>query len=220
MKNSDPNKSPIPFHLLAIALVALMLLAGVLYLGKEYFVGEQIAISSGSNTNSKAIEGIAGLKLGGDFELIRHDGEVVTDKTYAGKPRLMFFGFTYCPDICPTELAMITRILNDIPEEKADQLNVLYISVDPERDTPDHLKEYLTLFHPNIHGLTGSQEQIDHIKKLYRVYSSKVYPEDSTDYTVDHSAFLYLFDKKDNLVAMFRNGASEEEVKAAILQQL
>lgn len=170
--------------------------------------------------SSGAVEGVRGLKLGGDFTLTRHDGQVVTQADYEGHPKLIFFGFTYCPDICPTELGMITRILNDMPEEKTDDLKVLFVSVDPERDSPEQLREYVGLFHDKIEGLTGTQEQINHMKELYRVYSAKVQTEEMSDYTVDHSAFLYFFDEDDNLLAMYRAGTPEEEVRATLEKHL
>lgn len=172
--------------------------------------------SHNQNTSNGAVEGVAGMKIGGPFTLTHHDGTTVTDQTYKGKARVMFFGFTFCPDICPTELATMATILNNLSSEQRDRLNVLFISVDPERDTPEQLASYVSQFHENIHGLTGTKEQIEAIKKSYRVYSAKVEDEEFSDYTIDHSAFLYLFDTQDNLIAMFRAGSSAEEIQQKI----
>ncbi|MBK67438.1 MAG: hypothetical protein CMP22_04825 [Rickettsiales bacterium] len=211
----DKKKRPI----IILYAVVLVLLA-VFVLSAEYVFDNDNPNSSKQAETSSMVEGIAGLKLGGEYELMSHDGVMVTNATYHDKPRLMFFGFTYCPDICPTELAMITRVLNDMDEEKTEDLKVLFVSVDPERDTPEQLKEYLSLFHPKIEGLTGSEEQVEHVKNLFKVYSSKVFPEDGNDYTVDHSAFLYFFDADNQLVAMLKHGATEKDLKSVLSKHL
>ncbi len=131
--------------------------------------------------------------VGGPFELIGTDGQTVTDRDFAGKPRAMFFGFTYCPDVCPTTLADVGTWLKALGD-KADDIRFIFVSIDPERDTPQLIKDYLSAFDPRITGLTGSVQQVDAIKRNYRVYAKKVPTEDG-DYTMDHTAGVYLFDK-------------------------
>lgn len=159
---------------------------------------------------------LAGATIGGEFTLTRHDGEVVTDKDLQGSPYLMFFGFTYCPDICPTELATMTRFLNLLPEEKRQKIRVLFVSVDPERDTVEQMRAYVSNFHEKIEGLTGTVEQVEQMKKAYRVYSAKVQTEEMSDYTVDHSAFIYFFDGQGALQHIFKTNAPETEMKKVV----
>lgn len=130
--------------------------------------------------------------IGGPFELVDQDGTKVTDKTFAGKPSVIFFGYTSCPDACPTTLSGLSAWLNAIGPD-ADKLNVLFISIDPERDTSAHLKEYLSSFDPRIRGLTGTGAQIAAVAKEYRVYYKRIELKDG-GYAMDHTAVIYLMD--------------------------
>ncbi len=159
---------------------------------------------------------VQGAQIGGEFELTRQDGVVITDKDIKDTAYLMFFGFTYCPDICPTELATMTRFLSMLSKEKQDALRVFFVSVDPERDTVDQMKDYMSLFHDKIEGLTGTSEQIEQIKKAYKVYSAKVETESLSDYTVDHSAYIYFFDQEGQLRHIFKTNTPEENMKQII----
>ena len=133
--------------------------------------------------------------IGGPFELTDHNGNTVTNKTYTGKYMLVYFGFTFCPMICPTGLTKIADTL-DLLGSTADKITPIFITVDPERDTPEHLKEYVTHFHPRLVGLSGTMEQIKTVTGAYRVYFNKVENKapdaDPEDYTVDHTANTYL----------------------------
>jgi protein SCO1/2 len=131
--------------------------------------------------------------VGGPFTLVGTDGQEVTEATFAGRPRAMFFGFTYCPDVCPTTLAEAEGWLKALGPA-GDKLAVVFVSVDPERDTPAQMKDYLSAFDPRIIGLTGTPEQIAAVTKAYRVYARKVELEGG-EYTMDHSAAVLLFDK-------------------------
>lgn len=134
------------------------------------------------------------VKIGGPFNLVDTRGAPVTEKALLGKPTAIFFGFTYCPEVCPTTLAELTTVLKTLGPD-ADKLNVVFVSVDPERDTPEQMKLYLSNFDPHIQGFTGTPEQIAAITKAYRVYYQKV-PLDGGGYTVDHSSAVYLLDDK------------------------
>ncbi|MGC2221337.1 MAG: SCO family protein [Methylocella sp.] len=136
--------------------------------------------------------------IGGPFELVDQDGIKVTDKTFAGKPSVIFFGYTSCPDICPTTLSGLSTWLNAIGPD-ADKLNVLFISVDPERDTSAHLKDYLSSFDPRIRGLTGTDEQIAAVTKAYRVYYKRIQLEKG-GYAMGHTTVIYLMDRAGKLV--------------------
>jgi protein SCO1/2 len=136
--------------------------------------------------------------IGGPFELVDQDGTNVTDRTFAGKPSAVFFGYTSCPDACPTTLSDLSTWLNAIGSD-ADKLNVLFISVDPERDTPAHLKEYLSSFDPRIRGLTGTEEQIATVAREYRAYYKRI-PLEEGIYAMDHAVVIYLMDRAGRFV--------------------
>ena len=135
----------------------------------------------------------------GPFELVDQDGIKVTDKTFAGKPSVIFFGYTSCPGFCPTALSELSTWLNALGPN-AYKLNVLFISIDPERDTSAHLKEYLSSFDPRIRGLTGTGEQIAAVAKEYRVLYYKGVPLKEGAYTMDHTTAIYLMDRAGKFV--------------------
>lgn len=155
--------------------------------------------------------------IGGPFSLVNQNGERVTRDSYAGKYLLMFFGFTYCPDICPTELARITRVMELLPADVAARVQPLFVSVDPERDTPAVLKEYLTAFDGRIQGLTGTQAEVDAVTKAYRIYAARVPGQGGADYLIDHAALVYLMRPDGGFATFFRttDDASVIAVKVA-----
>jgi protein SCO1 len=138
--------------------------------------------------------------IGGPFELVNQDGRSVTAQDLKGRPFLVFFGFTHCPDVCPTTLFEVSEVLRALGPD-ADKVNALFVTVDPERDTPDKLKDYLSSFDSHLTGLTGSSEAIAAMTKSYRVYVKKVPQADG--YTMDHTAIVYLMDKEGRFVAPF-----------------
>jgi protein SCO1/2 len=139
--------------------------------------------------------------VGGPFHLEDQNGKPVTDADMKGRPFLVFFGFTHCPDICPTTMFDISQVLHKLGKD-ADRTGALFITVDPERDTPAALKDYLSNFDPHLRGLTGDQAAINAAIKAYRVYAKKV-PLEGGDYTMDHTAVVYLMDKNGHFVAPF-----------------
>lgn len=139
--------------------------------------------------------------IGGPFSLTDQDGKMVTDADFKGKPLLVFFGYTHCPDVCPTTLFELSEVLRALGSD-ADKTQAVFISIDPERDTPAVLKDYLSSFDPHLRGLTGSTSQIAAVEKTYRVYAKKV-PTTGGDYTMDHTALVYLMDKQGRFVAPF-----------------
>ncbi|MFG1318975.1 SCO family protein [Xanthobacter autotrophicus] len=156
--------------------------------------------------------------VGGPFKLVDQTGAPVTEAALKGKPSLIFFGFTHCPDVCPTALFEMSEILTALGPD-ADKAQVFFVSVDPERDTPETLKSYLSSFAPQIRGLTGSPEAVDVIKKEYRVYSRKV-PLTDGDYTMDHTAVVYLMDKSGTFVAPFNSKRPPAEAAAELKRYL
>jgi protein SCO1/2 len=139
--------------------------------------------------------------VGGPFQLVDEDGKAFGDQNLKGKPFLVFFGFVRCPEVCPTTLFEMSEVIRSLGKD-ADRAGALLISVDPERDTPASLKDYLSSFDPHLKGLTGDPAAIAAVAKAYRVYYKKV-PLETGDYTVDHTAVVYLMDKDGRFVAPF-----------------
>lgn len=152
-----------------------------------------VGAGGGNSTISSAI--------GGPFRLTDQNGQTVSDQDLKGKPYLIFFGFTHCPDVCPTALFDISEVMRNLGPD-ADKTAALFISVDPERDTPAVLKDYLSSFDPHVHGLTGDAASLAGVFKAFRVYYKKV-PLEGGDYTMDHTALVYLMDKDGRFVAPF-----------------
>jgi protein SCO1 len=154
----------------------------------------------GVTTTGKAL-------IGGPFTLVGKDGKPVTDQAFRGKYMLVFFGFTHCPDICPAELQVIAAALDELGP-KANEVIPIFITLDPERDTPKVLADYVMNFGPRFVGLTGSPEQIAEAAKAYRVTYSKFQEEGAKpdDYTIDHSALVYLMGKNGEFLAPFAYG--------------
>ena len=149
----------------------------------------------GACSAAKAPPAVGGVKR---FTLTDTHGRTVTERNFLGKPSAFFFGFTYCPEVCPTTLADLTRWMKALGPA-ADRLNVVYVSIDPERDTPKQMGLDLTAFDPRIVGLTGTPAQIAQIAKEYRVYYKKV-PLEGGSYTMDHTAAIYLMNSHGTLV--------------------
>ena len=137
--------------------------------------------------------------VGGPFHLEDQNAKLVSDADMKGRPFLVFFGFTHCPDVCPTTLFDISEVLKSLGPD-ADRTGALFITVDPERDTPAVLKDYLANFDPHLRGLTGDPAAVQAALKAYRVYAKKV-PLQGDDYTMDHTAVVYLMDKDGRFVA-------------------
>ncbi len=161
---------------------------------------------------------VQGATIGGPIQLIDHDGRPFSDQTLRGKPFLVFFGFTHCPDICPAALFEVSEILNALGPD-ASRTAALFISVDPKRDTPAVLKDYISNFHPNMRGLTGDAAKIADIAKAYRAYYKKV-PLQDGDYTMDHTAIVYLMDSEGRFVAPFNIKRPPQDAAAELRKHL
>jgi protein SCO1/2 len=162
--------------------------------------------------------GPAPAAIGGPFRLTDQSGQTVTEKSLAGRPTIIFFGFTHCPDICPTALFDMSEVLRAMGPD-ADKVNAYFVSVDPERDTPAAMKDYLSSFDPHLKGLTGSVDEIAKVTTAYRVYAKKV-PLKDGDYTMDHTALIYLMDRKGNFVRPFDLKRKPEEAAADLKRYL
>lgn len=150
--------------------------------------------------------------IGGEFELINHRGEAVTDKDFLGKYMIVYFGYTYCPDVCPMDLQIMADSLDYLSPEQLEQVNPVFVTVDPDRDTEEVMAEYAAYFHEKLVGLTGTQAQIDVVKKAYRVFAAKA--DDSADYLVDHTAYTYFMGKDGKLLQHFNHGEDPEAMAA------
>jgi protein SCO1/2 len=160
-----------------------------------------------------------GVAIGGPFELVDHTGATVTDRTFRGRAMLVFFGFTHCPDVCPTELQVVADVLEKLGP-RATQVAPLFVSIDPERDTPAKLADYVALFDPRLVGLTGSDAQIAAVARAFRVYYARVQPPGSSTYLMDHSSFLYLLGPDGGFRALFRHGTPPEDIARAVAATL
>jgi protein SCO1/2 len=156
-----------------------------------------------------------GVTLGGPFELLDQTGRAVTDRDFRGRPMLIFFGFTHCPDVCPTELQVFAEVLEKLGP-RASLLAPIFISIDPERDTPEVMANYVALFDPRIIGLTGTPDQIAAVARAYRVFYAKVTPPGASGYVMDHSSFSYLIGPDGGFRALFRYGTAPEEIARAV----
>lgn len=160
-----------------------------------------------------------GAWVGGPFTLVNSAGETVTEASFRGRWMLVYFGFTFCPDVCPTELQTIASALDRLGPLAARVVPV-FITIDPERDTPAALAEYTKLFDERLVGLTGSRDQIAAAAKAYRVYYARAKSKDASDYLMDHSSFIYLIGPDGGFRALFRHGMGAPELADAVRTRL
>jgi protein SCO1/2 len=156
--------------------------------------------------------------IGGPFKLTDQNGSPISDRDLKGRPFLVFFGFTHCPEVCPTALAEISQVMDKLGPD-AEKVNALFVTVDPERDTPAVLKDYLTSFNPRLLGVGGDADALAAVAKAYRVYYKKV-PLKDGDYTMDHTAIVYLMDKNGQFVSPFNLRRRPEELAAELRRYL
>lgn len=179
-------------------------------------------------TREASVRPFQEVAIGGAFSLTNEKGEARSEADFAGAPMLIYFGFTYCPDVCPMSLDVMGAALETLEAQNPKlfaALQPVFISVDPLRDTPEQLSEYLSYFHPKISGLTGTPEQIAMVKKAFRVYAvRRDLPEetaqDKGSYNVDHSSFFYLMDGKGRYLAHFDHGLEAQSLAQKIAAKL
>ena len=162
---------------------------------------------------------ITSVKIGGPFTLTDHTGRQVTEQDYFGNFALVFFGYTFCPDVCPTALGDIAVALDELGTDSV-AVTPLMITIDPERDTPAVLAEYVPLFHERLVGLTGTAEQIKQVADAYRIFYRRDENPQYAAYLMDHTSFVYLLDPEGNVVSLFRYGTTPEDMAAVIRQQM
>lgn len=193
-------------------LLAILGIALVLGIGLTYRL-----MMMGTETNSSGAASI-----GGPFELVNQDGETVTQDDFKGKYMLTYFGYTFCPDVCPTELQVMGTALDMMPQDIADEITPVFFTFDPERDTVEAIAEYVPYFHDRMVGLTGTVEQTKAAAKAFRIYYAKAIPEgepeDTDTYLMDHSSFVYLMDREGKFVRHFNYGTSPEDMAKGVIE--
>ena len=182
----------------------------------------QLAQFGGADMPAPSAGGVQlpqGIALGGGFSLRDHTGRPITERAFAGKLGLIYFGFTYCPDVCPTELGVMAAALDLLGPDASRVLPAL-ITIDPARDTPEALADYVARFHPALIGLTGTDEEIATAARAFRVYYRKVHPPGASEYLMDHSSFIYLVGPDGRVRQLFRPNTPPETIAAAIRGQM
>jgi len=188
--------------LIGIALISIFFLVWKNYIGPKYF-SEYRTLDGGQGVK---VQKVGVPQIGGPFVLVNQDGKTVSEDDFKGKYMLIYFGYTYCPDVCPTSLTIMGDAL-DILGDKAEQITPVFITVDPERDDPEAMKMYVEHFHPRLVGLTGLVDQVKVAAKAYKAYFAKSgdgYGDD--DYAMDHSAITYLMAPDGKFVTHFGHG--------------
>ncbi len=212
----------------ALGLASALLLAwGGLWLADEAgspFAGAAVArvgslFGVDASADTSGVSTIAGVPIGGSFHLVNQSGVAVTDADFRGRWMLMYFGYTFCPDVCPTELQTIASALNKLGSAGADVVPV-FVTVDPARDTPAVLAKYVKLFSNRLVGLTGTKAEIAEIAHAFRVYYAKETAKEGAPYVVDHSSFVYFMDPKGRLAALFNQDTSADDMAARIRKRL
>ncbi len=198
-----------------IFLIVLLILAGFFAFFVTYY-----GSNSAKNTPQTAQQNARAL-IGGPFSLIDHHGRTVTNDDFRGKYMLIYFGYTYCPDVCPTELQIMSDALDRLPEDILNQITPIFITVDPDRDTVEVMAQYAPAFHENMIGLTGSAEQIKAVKKAYRVYGVKDRQEEGADpdaYLVSHTSYIYLMDRSGEYTTHFKSRTDPEVMAKRLVE--
>ncbi len=209
MSRRRRRRSNRPFWILIVMSVAAIL------------IGARLLLWGGGHVHEDhTAQSEAPVAIGGPFALVDGDGKDVTDQDYRGKLMLVYFGYTFCPDVCPTELGLVAKALDALTPEQREKVAPLFINVDPERDTPQVMKTYTAAFHPQIVGLTGTPEQVETAKKAYKIYAAKVPGGDEKIYSMDHSSVLYLMGTDGGFLAHFNRNATLDQIVEDLRRRL
>lgn len=198
--NNSIKSNKISIRIL-ISVVLLLVAAGV---WSAYLLKDKTPTAS---ENSRAL-------IGGPFNLTNHLNEAVTEQDFMGHYMMVYFGYTYCPDICPMDLQIMTDALHLLDPSISSQIKPVFVTVDPERDTTEIMAEYIEYFHENLIGLTGTVEQIEAVKSEYRVFAAKA--DNTENYIVDHTAYTYLMDEEGVLLKHFNHAEEPEKMASQI----
>lgn len=195
--------------LIGVMLIALGVIAVAAFVAWNRIARDGAARFSGEATVSSAVQ------IGGPFTLVSHRGNKVSDSDFRGRLMLIYFGYGYCPDVCPTELANMAAAL-DVLGDKAELVQPIFITVDPERDSVKFLGDYVPQFHSRMVGLTGSPAEIAAVAKSYRVYYQKSVDPGATEYLMNHSSFVYLMGRDGEFLTMFRGATKPRSMADTI----
>jgi protein SCO1/2 len=194
-----------------LSLVALVAAAGAAY----WQVSGELEARRAAPAREDFVSPYAAAGVGGPFELVDHTGATVTRQDFRGRFLLIYFGYTYCPDVCPTELyEMVTA--RDMLGERAGRVQPVFVSIDPERDTVERMADYVALYHPDLIGLTGSPDQIEAAAQAYRVFYRRVESPEFAEYLMDHSSQVYLVGPEGRVLDMFSPGTAPEAMAERI----
>jgi len=158
--------------------------------------------------------------LGGPFTLVDGQGRTVTDADFRGKLMLIYFGYTYCPDVCPTTLGLMAQAFDKLSDSEREQVVPIFITVDPDRDTAALVRDYAAAFSPRMVGLTGSNAQITEVEREFKVYAAKAPGENGAPYSVDHSSIIYLMGRDGRFIAHFAHGVTIDQMVEGLRKQL
>lgn len=201
--------------LIKIAASGLFLCAGIFMLRSINFISDMP--SSPGIAQVRYHKGNSAVAIGGPFLLVDQHGRPKSSVDFRGRYMLVYFGYTYCPDVCPTALYALTDALNAL-KEKAKNFQPLFITVDPERDTRSVMRDYIKNFHPSFVALTGTKEQLDKAYKAYHVYAAKAPGQErEKNYILDHSSIVYVMDARGRYVTSFNHNTSSDEILKILL---
>ena len=221
MNSKRPSEFPLrqgrwPFAGSAVAVLAVIAVGSVL---GGLYLWDRDSSRFGPQPGEALVATMSQPTQGGPFSLVDPQGRTVTDMDFRGRPMLVFFGYTYCPDVCPTELSTMAVAL-DILGPAGEVVQPVFISVDPERDDAETMAEYVAAFHPRMIGLTGTPQQVAAVAKVYHaVYMKVQLPSDESggdDYGIAHSARIYLVGADGRMIAVFPHGLPPEDMAAKI----
>ncbi|MBT5240490.1 MAG: SCO family protein [Rhodospirillaceae bacterium] len=198
-------------------------------LAKRLIIGGMVAIGTllilalylpglRPNPNDNTVEGSAA--IGGAFTLTDHTGATVTEQALLGHYSLIYFGFTYCPDICPMTLQTVADAIEILPGQKGESVQPIFITLDPKRDTVETMSAYVSNFHSSMIGLTGTQDQVQKAADAYRVFFREAPIGEDGDYTIDHSGFLYLMNRGGRYIDHFGKDVTMEDLSARLRELL
>jgi len=199
---------------IVLVLTATVAIGGVVLLVTDPWGGEGGTTAVGPSGGGA----VATADVGGPFEVVDHTGQPFTEADLRGDFSLIYFGYTYCPDVCPTELGVMTAALGQLDPDLRQQVQPYLVTIDPARDTPEAMADYVGLFSDDLIGLTGSEEQITRIARAYRVFYQRVESAEFAEYLMDHSSYVYLMNPEGENAAVFPYGMAPDRMADGIRQ--
>lgn len=203
------------FYKNRFSFVSLLIILGMYFIATSYYDPSSVV-----RKGSAMVTGEGTPKIGGDFSVIDHNGVVFTQENLKDKYSLVFFGFTHCPDICPTAMTVLSEVYDKLSDKQKSQTQVIMASIDPERDTVAVMKDYMAAFNESFIGLSGTEDQMKDMAKKYLVYHVKRPTDDGSTYTVDHSGYVYLLGPDGRYVKHFSHKSNASEIYEGLTSYL